>query len=163
MGDAETEKQDMKEEDRNTKTDGKEVTNVEAPVNDEMGAVNVETPKTKDSKDDNIIAALAHGLVIVLPVIAPFIIWLVYKDRSRYIRFQSMQALVYQALVNIAFVVLWFIAVILSFVLIGLIIIPVILVVYFAAVVYGLYGAYKTFQGEDFRYPYVGDMVEKNC
>ena len=118
---------------------------------------------------------LAHLSVLLnlvtgfLGVIAPLVIYLLYKDRSRYVAFHSMQAFVFQlvwwagggALVGFA----WLVTGLLSAILIGLLCIPVALVITLlplAAVGYGVIGGIKCSQGEDFRYWLIGDWVARN-
>ena len=113
--------------------------------------------------DDKVIAALSHALLIFLPVIAPLVIWVVYKDKSKYVKAQSMQALVYQ-LVGCILLFVWFMfATVLTVILIGLLLYPVGLVLMAAFAVYGLYAAYKCYEGEDFKYAVIGDFVAKKC
>ncbi len=52
------------------------------------------------TQEDKILAALAHSMVI-LPVIglpAPVLIWATQKERSSFVRFQTLQATAYQFL-----------------------------------------------------------------
>lgn len=117
-------------------------------------------------------AMLAHLSVLLnlvtgfLGIVAPLAIYLIYKDRSRYVAYQSLQSLVFQlvawggsgALVAVA----WVITSLLSMFLIGLLCIPFALLLTLlplAALVYGFYAAIKCNQGEDFRYWLVGDWL----
>lgn len=52
-------------------------------------------------------SALAHvtALIPLMGVIAPIVIWATQKEKSQYVRNQSLQALVYQ-LINVAIVIL---------------------------------------------------------
>lgn len=117
-------------------------------------------------------AALAHASVLLgflsgglagVPV--ALVIWLAYKDKSRYVAFHAMQSLVFQlGLVAVAMVVL--LAIVLSAVTICLIPLALVLVVGiialpFAHLLYGLYAAYETYYGADFRYWKVGDVVQQ--
>ena len=103
------------------------------------------------------------------PILA-LIIYLVYKDRSRYIAYQSLQATIFQLFVwvGVGLVIgaMWLITAALSIVLIGLLCIPFtllgtifLLFVPVASLVYGVYAAVKCSNGEDFRYWLVGDWV----
>ena len=103
------------------------------------------------------------------PVVA-FIIYLVYKDRSRYIAYQSLQSTIFQLLtwIGLGLVIggMWLITLALSVFLVGLLCIPftligtlLLLVVPLASLVYGVIAALKTSNGEDFRYWLVGDWV----
>lgn len=117
-------------------------------------------------------AMLAHMGVLVnlvsgfLGPLVPLGIYMVYKDRSRYVAYQSLQALIFQliwwvgggALTGIA----WAITGALSTVIIGLVCIPfacIISAMPLVALIYGVYGGIQTNQGQDFKYWLVGDWV----
>jgi uncharacterized Tic20 family protein len=99
------------------------------------------------------------------PVIA-LVIYLVFRDRSRYVAYQSLQALLFQliwwvgggALMGVAIAV----SGVLSVILIGLLCMPfafMIGLIPLASLVYGVIGAIQTSQGEDFQYWLIGDWV----
>jgi uncharacterized protein len=98
--------------------------------------------------------------------IAALIIYLVYKDRSRYVAYHSLQSLVFQLIWWIGSGVLaaitWAIAGALTAVCIGVVLYPVALLFTLlpvGALVYGIIGAVQTNQGQDFKYWLVGDWV----
>lgn len=127
------------------------------------------------SKEQNW-AMLAHLSILLNlftgflgPVVA-FIIYLVYRDKSRYIAYQSLQAAVFQLIVvvGVGLVIgaMWLVTAVLSVFLIGLLCIPlscigsiVLIFVPIASLVYGVIAGIKCGQGEDFRYWLVGDWV----
>jgi len=118
--------------------------------------------KTKAGSDDNLMAAIAHAGIIITVIVA-LIIWLIQKDKSKYVEFQAKQALVYQIVVA----VLGFVLSIVIFIL-GIVTLGIGFILYFllpllglAAVIYGLYGAYECYNGGDFRYIWIGDMLSK--
>lgn len=103
------------------------------------------------------------------PVVA-LIIYLVYKDRSRYIAYQSLQSTIFQLVVwvGVGLVIgaIWLITLALSIFLIGLLCVPFsllatlfLLVVPLGSLVYGVYAGIQCSHGEDFRYWLVGDWV----
>jgi len=111
----------------------------------------------------SVLANLATGFLG--PIIA-LVIYLVYKDRSRYVAYQSMQAFIFQliAWVGGGFLVAaaWVLSGILTAVLIGLLCMPFACVLSFlplGALVYGIIGGVQCSQGQDFRYWLVGDWV----
>ena len=111
----------------------------------------------------SVLANLATGFLG--PVIA-LVIYLVYKDRSRYVAYQSMQAFVFQLIAWVGGGVLvgaaWAISGILTAVFIGLLCMPVACLLSFlplGALVYGIIGGVQCSQGQDFRYWLVGDWV----
>jgi len=152
-------------------------------------------PQPAQTSDDTTWAAIAHGsgiitilfgvltsgiLCLVGPLV-PLVIWLVYRERSRFVARHAAQAAVFQALVLVAtalvgvvgavlVAVAWIASVALISVAVGICLVPVALlltivwlIVTFglpvAALVYGVYGAYEVSQGRDFRYWLVGNWV----
>jgi len=111
----------------------------------------------------SVLANLATGFLG--PVIA-LVIYMVYKDRSRYVAYQSMQAFVFQLIAWVGGGVLvgaaWAISGILTAVFIGLLCMPFACLLSFlplGALVYGIIGGVQCSQGQDFRYWLVGDWV----
>jgi hypothetical protein len=117
-------------------------------------------------------ATLAHLSILLnlfsgfLGIIAALIIYLVYQDRSRYVAYQSLQALLLQLVfwagAGILAGLVWAITVPLLFVLVGFCLLPI--AVFFSllplvALIYGVIGGIKTSQGEDFKYLWIGDWV----
>jgi uncharacterized Tic20 family protein len=134
-------------------------------------------------------AALSH-LSAILPmwgIIAPIIIWATQREKSAYVRFQSLQALAYQ----LSIILLWFAGFgcyFLSFFVMFLgiatfaesfeqsgppgpffllfpglpfCIIGAVFFFSFLYVVYGLIGAVMTLQGRSFRYAIIGAQIER--
>lgn len=124
------------------------------------------------ASDERTWAMVAHLSVLVNlvsgilgPVIA-FVIYAVFKDRSRYVAYQSLQSFVFQLIFWIgggALVgVVWAVTGVLSAILIGLILIPfacVFSLLPLGALVYGVYAGIEASQGKDFRYWLVGEWV----
>lgn len=117
-------------------------------------------------------AMLAHLSILLnlftgfLGPITALIIYLVFKDRSRYVAFQSMQAFVFQLVFFIGAGALaalaWIGSLTLTLLIIGLCCIPFALLISLipmVAVIYGVIGGIQTGQGDDFRYWLVGDWV----
>jgi uncharacterized protein len=115
-------------------------------------------------QDERTWSVVAHlsvlaGLVGLMPLGA-LAIWLVYKDRSRRVRFHALQALWYQVAWLVILVVGWFVTLVLSLVVIGLLLVPVMLVASLVPFVHGCYAAYRVNQGEDYRYPFIADRID---
>jgi uncharacterized Tic20 family protein len=130
-----------------------------------------------------ILALGTGGLGGLLGILVPLLIWLTYKEKSAYVSFQALQATVFQAVsillmvvvlaVSIVLIVVgWTISGALTAVLIGLCLMPfallitvvlalLVLILPLAQLGYGLYAAYETYQGRDFRYWLVGENLEK--
>lgn len=121
-------------------------------------------------------AMLSHLSILLnlftgfLGPVASLIIYLVYKDRSRYVAYQSLQATIFQLITwvgaGLLIGAIWLVTAALSIVLVGLLCIPfallatvLFLIAPLASLVYGVYAAVKCSDGEDFRYWLVGDWV----
>ena len=102
--------------------------------------------------------------------IAAFVIYLVYKDRSRYVAYHSLQSMIFQLIWwfggGVIIGIMWAIVGALSAILIGIVLIPFALLFTFVfallplgSLVYGIVGAVQTNQGQDFKYWLVGDWV----
>ncbi|MCJ7551859.1 MAG: DUF4870 domain-containing protein [Anaerolineae bacterium] len=126
--------------------------------------------------DERTWAMLAHLSVLLnlvtgfLGVAAALVIYLVYKDRSRYVAYQSMQAFLFQLIFwaggGLLIGIMWAVVGALSAVLIGILLIPfavvltlVFLLMPLVALVYGVVGAVRSSNGEDFRYGLIGDWA----
>lgn len=131
-------------------------------------------------------AALSH-ISVLLPmmgVIAPIVIWVTQKDKSRYVAFQSLQALVYQ----LTMIASWFLGMgcyMFSFFgtfltiplafgrsqalsplfavpfLIPFVVIGVLFIGSFCFIAYGVVAAIMALQGKPFRYAVIGRQVER--
>lgn len=117
-------------------------------------------------------AMIAHlGVLVnlfsgILGPLVPLIIYMIYKDRSRYVAYQSLQGLIFQLVWWVGGGVLagiaWALTSILSAVVIGLLCIPfacIISAMPLVALGYGVYAGVETNQGKDFKYWLIGDWV----
>jgi uncharacterized protein len=128
------------------------------------------------ASDERTWAMLAHLSVLanlVTGVLGPFIaliIYLVYRDRSRYVAYQSMQAFIFQLITWVGSGILiggmWLIVGLLSIVVIGVFLIPFAVIATIClgilplvGLIYGIVGAIETSQGKDFKYWLVGDWA----
>ena len=102
--------------------------------------------------------------------IAALIIYLVYKDRSRFVAYHALQAMVFQLIWwfggGVLIGLMWAIVGALSAILIGIVLIPVAVVLTpvlalmpVGALICGIVGAVKVSQGQDFKYWLAGDWV----
>ncbi len=118
-------------------------------------------------------AMLAHLSILlnlvsgILGVAAALVIYLIYKDRSRYVAYQAMQAFLFQlvAWVGSGLIVglTWGAVSLLAAVVIGICLIPVAAIISLlplAAIVYAIIAAVKCNEGEDFRYWLIGEWAE---
>jgi uncharacterized Tic20 family protein len=131
------------------------------------------------SSEERTWAALAHASVLLNfvvglgGVIAAGVIWLIKKEESEWVGFHGLQSLVFQGLqLAVTLVVVggtWVLGFAFSFLTLGfgtLIAVPLMFLTFFlgmlimvAGLVYGLYGAYQVYNGQDFRYPWLGDWL----
>ncbi|HQE91815.1 MAG TPA: DUF4870 domain-containing protein [Anaerolineae bacterium] len=133
-------------------------------------------PQPLSPADERTWAMLAHLSVLLnlvtgfLGVGAALLIYLIYKDRSRYVAYQAMQAFLFQLLFwaggGVLVGLMWAAVVALSVILVGILLIPValiltpvLLIFLVIAVVYGIIGSIETSNGKDFRYWLVGDWA----
>ena len=104
-------------------------------------------------KDELMWSTFAHlgflaGLIIPFGnVVAPLVIWLVYKDRSSYVEYHSKEALNFQLTVTIAMVA----SGILVLLLIGIFLLIGVLLL---ALVLSIVAAVKANNGEYYEYPF---------
>lgn len=152
----------------------------ETPAAPTPGPVNrapaAPTLRPLSPSDERTWAMLAHLSVLLnlvtgfLGVAAALVIYLVYKDRSRYVAYQSMQAFLFQLFFwaggGLLIGVMWAIVGALSAILIGILLIPfavlltlIFLLMPILALVYGVVGGVQCSSGEDFRYWLVGDWA----
>jgi uncharacterized Tic20 family protein len=119
-------------------------------------------------QDERTWSMLSHASVLVWPMtgllpVAPLIVWLLYKDRSPRVGFHALQSLWYQLAWLALSIVGGFVATVLLFVTFGLgifVIAPAAVVLGLIPFVHQLYAAYKVYNGEDYRYPYIADRVD---
>lgn len=112
-------------------------------------------------------AALAHAASL-LAFVTGFgglagagLIWLVYKDRSRYVGYQAAQSFWFQVAGLVFLTLFGAITAFLSPILIGICLIPFLLIAALGVFIYPLVAAYQTSQGQDFRYLIIGDMIPR--
>ncbi len=130
------------------------------------------SPSPLSPSDERTWAMLAHLSVLLnlvtgmLGPVAALIIYLVFKDRSRYVAYHSLQSLIFQLIAWVGGGVLVGIAAalagVLSTFIIGLLCLPfvaILALIPLGALVYGVIGGIQCSQGQDFRYWLVGDWV----
>ncbi len=145
----------------------------DAHFTEEPGTTTPSDPVSAVSPNDERTWAVVAHLSIFLNLITgflgllpPLILYYTYRDRSRYIAYQSLQALIFQlvfwvggGLVAGAF---WVLTGITSLALVGLCCIPVAVLlslVPVGAYVYAVLAAIDTSKGVDFKYWMVGDWT----
>ncbi len=141
------------------------------------------TSGAEPTQDERIMAAIAHASIVAggLGIVAAVVIWLTQKEKSSYVRFQGLQATVYQFAGIVASTLVWvcwgcFYA--LSFIpmvrdpqafeaapppvfwisLASMVIPLVVMAVWW---IYGVYGGWRTLQGRDFQYVGLGSTLRR--
>lgn len=109
-------------------------------------------PPLSDS-DQRMWAMLSHLGGILFSFIPPLVIWLMFKERGRFVEEQAKEALNFQITLIIGYIV----GAILTIVLIGVIIV---LLVWLAAIVFGILAAVAANKGEAYRYPFAIRLVK---
>jgi uncharacterized Tic20 family protein len=129
-------------------------------------------PLPLSESDERTYAMLAHLSILlnlvtgILGPVAALLIYFVYRDRSRYVRYHAMQSFVFQLIwwlgAGILAAIMWTISGLLAVILVGCLLMPIALFVTLiplAALVYGVIGAIQTNEHQDFRYWLIGDWV----
>ncbi|AEG44723.1 DUF4870 domain-containing protein [Isoptericola variabilis] len=105
----------------------------------------------EDERTWAIVAHLAPPVLAILSVgtlgfLTPLVVWLVFRDRSRFVGDQAKEALNFQITLLIAYVVGW----LLVWVLIGFVILAA---VWVCSIVFGVLAAVAVNRFEPYRYP----------
>jgi uncharacterized Tic20 family protein len=131
-------------------------------------------PQPMAPNDERTWAMLSHLSALLNLVtgfggpIAALIIYMVYKDRSRYVAYQSLQSLIFQLICWVGGGILagaaWALSGVLTAVFIGVLCMPfacLLSLLPVGGLVYCIVGAVQANQGQDFKYWLVGDWVRK--
>ena len=108
--------------------------------------------------EENQWGMLSHILPLVASFVTGFgwvaalIIYLVYKDKSKFVAYHASQSLYF----HIAMFIAWIIVIVLCFVIIGLFLLPVLAI---AGIVLPIIAGLAANKGEMYEYPVVGKMA----
>src|SRR5918996_6545623 len=120
--------------------------------------------QTMSAQDERTWSIIAHASVLLALVgLMPFgalLVWLLYKDRSRKVRFHALQALWYQIAWIVILVAYTLVSLILSLVIIGIFMFLLLPILALIPLIHGCYAAYQVSQGVEYRYPYIADRIE---
>jgi uncharacterized Tic20 family protein len=134
----------------------------------------------KISSDEKLMSLLSH-LSIIIPnigVIAPIIIWVTQKDKSKFVRFNAIQSIFFQLFFFILVILSVFTGVILmlvsTFILtknpnaapgtlfwVSMGIVYLYFPLYIIFVIYAVAAGVKSFKGRIFRYLIIGRIIER--
>ncbi len=104
---------------------------------------------------------LAHILTLAVAYLTSFgwlcalIIYMSYKDKSKFVAFHALQSLYFQIAVFVA----WVITVILCFVLVGFFLIPVVVL---GSIIFPILAGLAANRGELYEYPLLGKMARNS-
>ena len=117
------------------------------------------------SQEERLWGMLAHLLALLGYVVwlgayvAPLVVYLAYKERSRFVAFHALQSLFFQLLVLAVGVGLGLVTAVIGFLTLGLgivLFLPVFLLLGVAELAYVIYAAVRAYNGEFFEYIIVG-------
>ncbi len=139
-----------------------------APTGGPLGGMRRVQGSAMSPQDERVWSTLSHLSVLAWPItgfvpVAPLIVWLVYKDSSPRVGFHALQALWYQVAWLVLGTIGGFLATVFTILTLGfgiLLVVPLAVVLGLIPFVHQLYAAYKTYQGEDYRYPYIADRID---
>ncbi|MGJ7442856.1 DUF4870 domain-containing protein, partial [Aquipuribacter sp. MA13-6] len=103
--------------------------------------------------DEKTWALLGHLGGIFIGFIAGLVVFLIYKDRSQYLKEQGAEALNFQITIAIGYVA----ATVLSVVGIGLLLIPAVVIL---QIVFGIIATLAASRHENYRYPFALRLVK---
>ena len=119
-----------------------------------------------DARDERTWSMLAHLSMFLnlftglLGPVAALVIWLVYRDRSPRVAFHALQSMWYQVAWILILGVGWAVTGLLTVVVVGFLLIPVMIIATIVPFVNAGYAASKVSKGEDYRYPFVSDLIQ---
>jgi uncharacterized Tic20 family protein len=122
-----------------------------------------EPPTTGISADEKQWAMFAHLSGLVASFLGPLIIWLIQKDKMKFVEDQGKEALNFQLNIAVLAAALGPIAAILAFVTFGfgaLLVVPVGFGVAVLAIVFPILAGIKANAGEAYRYPYIVRVIK---
>jgi uncharacterized protein len=133
----------------------------------DSGMIGGQDRKAMSAQDERTWSILAHLSMFLnlvtgfLGPVAALVIWLVYRDRSARIVFHALESMWYQIGWLVILAVGWTVTGLLTLVLIGFVLIPVMALVSVVPFAHAGYAAYRVSQGDDYRYPFAADLVDK--
>ena len=102
--------------------------------------------------EEKLWAVAAHIGPLILGFVAPLVVWLVFKDRSRFLDTSAKEALNMQ----ISYMIYIFVAAVSLILLIGLVLLPVVLIAWFVLMIVA---TVKVADLREYRYPAIFRFV----
>ena len=125
---------------------------------------NLPTMSAQDERTWSILAHLSMFVNLLTGFLGPvvaLIIYLLCKDRSSRVAFDALQSTFYQIGWLVILAVGWTVTTLLVVVVIGFVLIPVMAVASVVPFVRAGYAAYGVSRGDDYRYPFAADIIER--
>lgn len=122
--------------------------------------------RAMSARDERTWSVLAHLSIFLnlltgfLGPVAALAVWFFTRDRSERVAFQALQSAVYQGAWIVILAAGWAITGLLTFILIGFLLIPGMALISVVPFVHAAYAAYRVSRGENYRYPWVADLIE---
>ncbi len=129
-----------------------------------------------------LVALASGGLGVLITMLVPLCIYFSFRKRSEYVAFHALQAFTIQLVGTVGWLALFivgtivglalfFVSLILIVVLVGIILAPLVVLLYVlfvlvslllpvAMVIYSVIAAVETWNGQNYRYPYIARWVE---
>jgi hypothetical protein len=143
-------------------------------------------PTNSNPNSGNILVSLSHASILLnfSGLIVPIIAYITEKQKSVYCRFQTLQALIWQGISLLVVNILLPNCMVITILFVGfaplisgiettpeplngnvlvftILVTILIIVMNLFFIIYGLIGAYMTYQGKDFRYIFIANILEK--
>jgi uncharacterized Tic20 family protein len=141
----------------------------------------MENIKEEITNEEKILSLFSHLSMMIGGIILPIVFWAINKDKSKFVRFHSLQSIFYHLAFSfiLAFVILIFAFIIAiagvgfgsmkynqhstgmpaAFMIFVFIFIGIFFLAIFAGIGYSIYLAIKSYQGEKTRIPIIGKIV----
>ncbi len=119
-----------------------------------------------DAREERTWSVLAHLSMFLnlftglLGPVAALVIWLIYRERSPRVAFHALQSMWYQVAWVVILGVGWAVTGLLTVVVVGFLLMPVMIIATMVPFVNAGYAGYKVSKGEDYRYPFVADLIQ---
>jgi uncharacterized membrane protein len=107
------------------------------------------------TSEERTMSLLAHLLGLFTNILAPIIIYFIQKDKSKFVAFHALQAILFQIALGIAV----FVSGLLCMVLIGFLLLPIVVI---AGLVYVIKASIAANNGELYELPIVGKMARNS-
>ncbi len=144
-----------------------------------------EVQSVSPSQDERVMAALGHvsSIIPTIGIIAPIIIWVTQREKSRYVYMQALQAIAYHLTMILGFFLgmgcymASFFGNFFSFALVNentspspfvfagfmipFLVMGLIFLGWFFFIVYAIVATVMTFQGRNFRYLIIGPLIDR--